>query len=121
MEGLSVHGGVSEAMGGFLRKKEMEFDIFFSKFTFKQGQGGCSASIRMKTGVPLRRLQTRDESLTGACQCRRHKKSGFDLWIRNIPWRRAWQPTPVFLSGQSQGQRSLEGYNTVHGVSKSQT
>ena len=29
--------------------------------------------------------------------------------IRKIPWRRAWQPTPVFLPGDSHGQRSLEG------------
>ena len=28
-----------------------------------------------------------------------------------IPWRRAWQPTPVFLPGKSHGQRSLTGYN----------
>ena len=28
-----------------------------------------------------------------------------------IPWRRAWQPTPVFLSGESHGQRSLAGYS----------
>ena len=27
------------------------------------------------------------------------------------PWRRAWKPTPVFLSGESHGQRSLEGYS----------
>ena len=30
--------------------------------------------------------------------------------VRKIPWRRAWQPTPVFLLGESHGQRSLEGY-----------
>ena len=30
-----------------------------------------------------------------ACQCRRHKRWGFDLWVRKIPWRRAQQPTPV--------------------------
>ena len=35
-----------------------------------------------------------------------------------IPWRRAWQPTPVFLPGESHGQRSLEA--TAHGVAKSQ-
>ena len=35
------------------------------------------------------------------------------------PWRRAWQPTPVFLPGESHGQRSLVGYG-VHGVAKSQ-
>ena len=39
--------------------------------------------------------------------------------LRNI-WRRAWQPTPVFLPGESHGQRSLEGY-TVHRVTKSWT
>jgi len=42
------------------------------------------------------------------CQCRRHKRCGFDPWI---PWRRAWQPTPVFLPGESHGQRSLAGYS----------
>ena len=46
-----------------------------------------------------------------AGQCRRHKRYGFDPWIRKIPWRRKWQPTPVFLSGESHGQRSLAGYS----------
>jgi len=44
----------------------------------------------------------------------------FDPWVRKIPWRRKWQPTPVFLPGKSQGQRGLVGYYTVHGASKSQ-
>ena len=39
---------------------------------------------------------------------------------REDPWRRAWQPTPVFLSAESRGQRSLVGY-TVHRVAYSQT
>ena len=34
----------------------------------------------------------------------------FDPWVRKIPWRRAWQPTPVFLTGEYHGQRSLVGY-----------
>ena len=42
---------------------------------------------------------------------RRHKKYGFDPWVRNIPWRRAWQPTTVFLPGESLGQRSVTGYS----------
>ena len=33
-----------------------------------------------------------------------------NAWIQKIPWRREWQPTPVFLSGKSHGQRSLAGY-----------
>ena len=40
------------------------------------------------------------------CQYRRHKRCGFDSWSGKIPWRRAWQPTPVFLPGESHGQRS---------------
>ena len=38
-------------------------------------------------------------------------KSGFDLRVGKIPWRRAWQPTPVFLLGESHAQRSLVGYS----------
>ena len=33
-------------------------------------------------------------------------------WVRKIPWRREWQPTPVFLPGKSQGLRSLAGYSS---------
>ena len=35
----------------------------------------------------------------------------FSSWVRKIPWRREWQPTPVFLPGKSHGQRSLMGYS----------
>ena len=28
------------------------------------------------------------------------KRPGFDPWVGKIPWRRAWQPTPVFLPGE---------------------
>ena len=43
-----------------------------------------------------------------ACQCRRPR---FNPWVEKIPWRRKWQPTPVFLPGKSHGQRSLAGYS----------
>ena len=39
-----------------------------------------------------------------ACQCRKHKRREFDPWVGKIPWRRAWQPTPVFLPGESHGE-----------------
>ena len=45
------------------------------------------------------------------CQCRRQKRLGFNLWVRKIPCRRAWQPTPVSLPGKSHVQRSLAGYS----------
>ena len=46
-----------------------------------------------------------------ACHCRRCRRCRFDPWIWKIPWRRAWQPAPVFLPGASHGQRSLVGYS----------
>ena len=33
----------------------------------------------------------------------------FHPWLGNIPWRRAWQPTPVFLPGEAHGPRNLDG------------
>ena len=38
------------------------------------------------------------------------KRCGFNPWVGKIPWRGAWQPTPVFLPGESREQRSLAGY-----------
>ena len=43
-----------------------------------------------------------------ACNVRR---SEFDPWVRKIPWRRDWPPTPVFLPRESHGQRRLVGYS----------
>ena len=43
-----------------------------------------------------------------ACQCRRHE---MQIRSRKIPWRREWQPTPVFVPGESRGQSSLAGYS----------
>jgi len=55
-----------------------------------------------------------------ACQRKRHKRHGFDPWVGKIPWRRKWQPTPVFLPGESHGQRILAdcspwGHRVGHG------
>ena len=50
------------------------------------------------------------------CHCRR---CGFDPWVEENIWRRAWLPTPVLLPGESHGQRSLGA--AVHGVAMSQT
>ena len=45
------------------------------------------------------------------CQCRRRE---FDPWVWNMPWRRKWPPTPVFLPGKSHVQKNL--WATVHGI-----
>ena len=42
-----------------------------------------------------------------ACQCKRFRRHGLKPWITKIPWRRKWQPTPIFLHGQS----SLASYS----------
>ena len=43
------------------------------------------------------------------CQCRRCQRCRFNLQVGKIPWRRKWQPTPVFLPGKFHGQRNLAG------------
>ena len=43
--------------------------------------------------------------------CLECRKSWFDPWVRKIPWRRKWQPTPVLLPGESHEGRSLVGYS----------
>ena len=53
-----------------------------------------------------------------ACQCRRHQRRRFDLWVRKILGGRKWQPTLIFLPGESSGQRSLAA--RVQRVVKSQ-
>ena len=45
------------------------------------------------------------------CQCRRSKRCRFSPWFGKVPLRREWQPTPVFLPGESHGQRTLAGYS----------
>ena len=49
--------------------------------------------------------------------CLQWRRCEFHPWVGKIPWRRAWQPTPVFLPGESHAQRSPG--STVHRVTKS--
>ena len=44
-------------------------------------------------------------------QYKRSRRHEFDPWVRKILWRRAWQLTPVFLPGESHGQKNLVGYS----------
>ena len=41
------------------------------------------------------------------------QKTQFHPWVGKIHWRRAWQPTPKFLPGKSNAQRSLAGYSPL--------
>ena len=47
----------------------------------------------------------------GKSICLQRGRPRFDPWVGKIPWRRKWQPTPIFLPGKSHGRRSLVGYS----------
>ena len=71
-------------------------------------------------------IETRKQGFPGgasgkepARQHRRHKRHGFDPWVGKIPWRKAWQPTLVFLPAESPWTGAW--WAIVHGVAKSQT
>ena len=51
-------------------------------------------------------LTSKESTCNAGATCRRR---GFHPWVRKIPWRRKWQPTPVFLPGKFHGQRRLAG------------
>ena len=53
-------------------------------------------------------------------QCKKRKRHRFDPWVGKVPWRRAWQLTPVVLPRGSHGQRSLAGYSP-QGLKESDT
>ena len=62
----------------------------------------------------LKRLSSSSSGASGkepTCQFRRHERRGFHPSVGKIPWRKARQPTPVFLPGESHGQGSLVGYS----------
>ena len=46
-----------------------------------------------------------------SCQFRRWGRCEFDPWVGTIPWRRKWQPIPLFFPEESQGERRLAGYS----------
>ena len=74
--------------------------------------------LKGKKGFPRWHKWLKKKKKKPACQCRRHKRCGFDPWVRKILWRRAWKPTPVFFPGESHGQRSLVKYSPLgHKVS----
>ena len=56
-------------------------------------------------------FQGRASGKEPACQFRRLKRNALNPWVGNIPWRRAWQPTPIFLPGECYGQKRLVGYS----------
>ena len=70
----------------------------------------CKLSFWPPQGLP-RWLSTK----ASTCQCRRHRRRGFDPWVGKMPWHRKWQPTPTFLPGKSCGWESLISYSPGKG------
>ena len=71
----------------------------------------CEGKESCQLGTSKNRLPSWLSGKDSAYQYRRPRRHGFSPWAGKIPWRRAWQPTPVFLPGEFCGQRSLVGYS----------
>ena len=60
--------------------------------------GFLTATHKNQVSNVQKELPRQSSGKESTCQCRRHKRSGFDPWVRKIPWRRKWPPTPVILA-----------------------
>ena len=78
---------------------------------FCLSSSGPTALSNLAPSKSFRGFQDGTSGKEPTCQWWRHKRCGFEPWVRKIPWRRKRQPTPVFLSGESHGQNSLVGYS----------
>ena len=87
----------------------MRLQVFFSflssfraqEFTVENGTDDDCEILVVAENTPF----------LGASICLQCRRPGFDPWLRKTPWSRKWQPTPVCLPGEFQGQRSLVGYS----------
>ena len=57
------------------------------------------------------KLETGSVGKESTCNAGNTGDDTLNPWVGKIPWRRAWQPTPIFLPGELHGQRSLVGYS----------
>ena len=73
--------------------------------------GGLNIFMYFLVPMHINRVLSWLSGKESACQCERNKRHGFNPWVGKIPWRRKWQPTPIFLLGNFQGQRNLAGYS----------
>ena len=80
-----------------------------------QGHGslvGCRLWGRTASDTTEATQQQQQSVKNPPAKCRRYRRPWFDPWVGKIPWRRKWQPTPVFFSQKSHGQRSMVGYSS---------
>ena len=67
--------------------------------------------LKLRNGKGILELSRRHSGKESVCQCRRHRRPGSIPGLGRFPWRRKWQPTPVFLLKKFHGQRSLVDCN----------
>ena len=92
----------------FFRHKRVHIQLLvFKKISDMQGRALSNLHSRAEYLINPAQVEP-------ACQCRRCQRCRLDPWIRKIPWRRKWQPTLVFLPGESHGQRRLVCYSPEH-------
>ena len=88
-----------------------------------RGEPGGLPSMGSQSWTQLKRLSSSSRLFNSfpsgtsgkepACQCRRHKRGKFNPCVGKIPWRRAWQSTPVFLPGESPWTEVLGGLQSM--------
>ena len=99
--------GIYKGVDNNIQRKASYFSanigtVFSHPFTFIWGD------LKVTEG-----FQDSASSKESAFQFRRHKKHRFSHWARKIPWRRAWQPTPVFFPGRSHGTEQPGGLQSI--------
>ena len=119
LQGLSSWLSGKDSASQWRRCRRQRFDPWVGKIPCRRGwQPAPAFLLLIITSFYLRVLQGLSSWLSGkhsASQWRRRRRQRFDPWVGKIPWRRGWQPTPAFLPGKSQGQRSLVGYSPCGG------
>ena len=80
--------------------------------THPKAVGSKNGSIwDLELGYLLAGLPRWHSGKESACQCRSCRRCGFNPWVRKLPQKRKWQPTPIFLPGNFHGWCSLAGYS----------
>ena len=75
------------------------------------GQPQSSGEVGLGVSEVVLVAKKKKRKKNNSCQFRGPKRHGFCLWVGKIPWSRAWLCIPVFLPGESHGQRRLAGYS----------
>ena len=112
-KGMAIHSSIlawkipwTEDPGGLqsIGSQRVRNDWVTKTFTFHYSDGNVRfCPLLSHIGLP--------RCLSGKEFTYQRRRCGFNPWVRKIPWIRKWQSTPVFLPGETHGQRKLGGYS----------